>query len=118
MDIMPRRARTVTAAGSSMSMPFQRHVLLMSSRTEHQQDDARLEVNGSRRLFARAVTRDFAMPPAAAVPLSAPVVERPSATVPSMAPPSHPPIDLGRLSEDVYQYIQRKARIERERRGL
>jgi hypothetical protein len=29
-----------------------------------------------------------------------------------------PPIDIGRLSEDVYHHIQRRMRIERERRGL
>jgi hypothetical protein len=34
------------------------------------------------------------------------------------APTTSPQIDLGRLSEDVYQHIQRKIRIERERRGL
>jgi hypothetical protein len=28
------------------------------------------------------------------------------------------PIDVGRLSEDVYRHIQRRIRIERERRGL
>jgi len=29
-----------------------------------------------------------------------------------------PPMDIGRLSEEVYRHIQRKIRIERERRGL
>ena len=33
-------------------------------------------------------------------------------------PPPQPPVDLGRLSEEVYRHIQKKIRIERERRGL
>jgi hypothetical protein len=29
-----------------------------------------------------------------------------------------PPLDLARLSDEVYRHIQRKVRIDRERRGL
>jgi hypothetical protein len=41
----------------------------------------------------------------------------------AVAPPARPaapqpPLDIARLSDDVYRHIQRKIRIDRERRGL
>jgi hypothetical protein len=47
-----------------------------------------------------------------------PELDRSAAPSRPQAQATPPQIDLGRLSEDVYQYIQRKLRIERERRGL
>jgi hypothetical protein len=74
-------------------------------------------------LYAHPATRDFASQHAAAPAPQTPMVEpRPAPSSPSVtvtsSQSSQPPIDLGRLGEDVYQYIQRKVRIERERRGL
>jgi hypothetical protein len=34
-----------------------------------------------------------------------------------MRPPIPPTIDVARLSDEVYRHIQRRVRIERERRG-
>lgn len=85
------------------------------SRREHRHSDG----DARAPLYAQPVARSFALPPAAttapAAPSSAPAVElRP----PPQRDVVQPAIDLGQLSEDVYQYIQRKVRIERERRGL
>jgi hypothetical protein len=70
-------------------------------------------------LYAQPVARSFARPTAATTAPAAPT----SAATFELRPPLqreavHPAVDLGQLSEDVYQYIQRKVRIERERRGL
>jgi hypothetical protein len=42
--------------------------------------------------------------------------DQPSAPAP-MRPPIPPTIDVARLSDEVYRHIQRRVRIERERRG-
>jgi hypothetical protein len=42
---------------------------------------------------------------------------RPAPAPPSIAPAA-PPIDIAKLSDEVYRHIQRTLRIERERRGL
>jgi hypothetical protein len=70
-------------------------------------------------LYAQPVGRSFANHPAATTVQQAPTPEQRSASPsPAHVQALQPQIDLGRLSEDVYQHIQRKIRIERERRGL
>jgi hypothetical protein len=70
--------------------------------------------------FFQPASRTLAQPaPAAAsstAPAShdAPSVPAPSATASRTAPPQ---IDIARLSDEVYRQIERRARIERERRG-
>jgi hypothetical protein len=71
------------------------------------------------RLFTQPVDRQFAQPPPIGPPTSAPIHE--SRPQPDPAPRPTvvaPAVDVARLSEDVYQHIQRRIRIERERRGL
>jgi hypothetical protein len=65
-------------------------------------------------LYANQVPRNFAAHPQQAP--AAPAVVAPPVMPPS--PPAPPPIDVARLSEDVYHHLQRRIRIERERRGL
>lgn len=70
-------------------------------------------------LYAQPAARSFANYPAATTAQQAPAPEQRAAP----SPPAHvqalqPQIDLERLTEDVYQHLQRKIRIERERRGL
>jgi hypothetical protein len=68
-------------------------------------------------LYAQPATRSFAAP--AATPAQAAPPEPRSTQLPAPPVQALPPaIDVGRLSEDVYQHIQRRIRIERERRGL
>lgn len=69
-------------------------------------------------LYAQPASRSLAVAPVAAQAQPAPPEPR---STPVPAPPVQmlpPPIDVGQLSEDVYQHIQRRIRIERERRGL
>jgi hypothetical protein len=40
------------------------------------------------------------------------------ATPPARVQPLQPPLDISRLSDEVYRHIQRKIRVERERRGM
>jgi hypothetical protein len=71
-------------------------------------------------LYGEAVPRSFANQPR--THSADPVLARehrpdvPASRPRESAP--QPPIDLGKLSEEVYRHIQRKIRIERERRGL
>jgi hypothetical protein len=64
-------------------------------------------------LYALPVPRSFAaqqQAPVAPTLVAPPVMPSP--------PPAPPPIDVARLTEDVYHHLQRRIRIERERRGL
>ncbi|MDQ3773294.1 MAG: hypothetical protein M3461_02400 [Pseudomonadota bacterium] len=113
-----------TWAHPAVSGPF--HPVLMtapgSSRrpVERRGEGRPSVVEGMRSpLYAQPAARSFANHPAVTTAQQAPAPEQRSAP----SPPAHvqalqPQIDLGRLSEDVYQHIQRKIRIERERRGL
>jgi hypothetical protein len=69
-------------------------------------------------LFAQPAMRNLATPPAssAAVPATpgTEVTAQPTSPAPALLPPQ---IDVERLSDEVYRHIQRKVRIERERRG-
>jgi hypothetical protein len=71
--------------------------------------------------FPRPVSRTFAMP-APDRPATGsqphPVASAPTASSPAPRPAAQPPLDVARLSEDVYRHIQRRLRIERERQGL
>jgi hypothetical protein len=63
--------------------------------------------------------RSFAIPPAVPSPHDAPPVPRAAQSLPpEVRTPPAPPVDLERLTEDVYHHLQRRMRIERERRGL
>lgn len=69
-------------------------------------------------LYAQPAARSLAVAPAASPAQPAPPEPR---STERSAPPVQalpPAIDVGQLSEDVYQHIQRRIRIERERRGL
>ena len=85
------------------------------SRREHRPsaEDARAP------LYSQPVARSFALAPAATAAPAAPTPVPTSALRPP--PPREvvqPAIDVERLSEDVYRHMQRKIRIERERRGF
>jgi len=70
-------------------------------------------------LYVRPVTRSLAIPPAGPSSHDAPPEPRAAqALPPEIRIPTPPPIDLERLTEDVYHHLQRRMRIERERRGL
>ena len=66
-------------------------------------------------LYAQPAARNLSSATAPVAPQMAPEI-RPAA--PPQVQAVQPPFDLQRLSEDVYQHIQRRIRIERERRGL
>jgi hypothetical protein len=65
------------------------------------------------RTLAQPAPVAAASPPAPAVP-AAPPVSAAYASASRFAPPQ---LDLASLSEEVYRQIERRARIERERRG-
>jgi hypothetical protein len=69
-------------------------------------------------LYALPVARSFSNPPVATTAQTAPPPEPRPAPPMSRTQAVQPQIDVARLSEDVYQHIQRRMRIERERRGL
>jgi hypothetical protein len=71
-------------------------------------------------LYSRPAMRSFAMPPDVPSPHDAPPVPRAAQSRPPEVriPLPPPPLDLERLTEDVYHHLQRRMRIERERRGL
>jgi hypothetical protein len=64
-------------------------------------------------LFSQPAARSLAVPSAPAAAAPAPVLPPPP--VPQQPAPQ---IDVARLTEDVYQNLRRRIRIERERRGL
>ena len=122
LTVAERNGRTW--AHPAVSAPF--HPVLMTApgsswRPVQRRGEGRPSVVEGMRspLYAQPAARSFANHPAATTAQQAPAPERRTAP----PPPAHvqalqPQIDLGRLSEDVYQHIQRKIRIERERRGL
>ena len=71
------------------------------------------------RLYALPAWRNFVSAPANSQN-KAPSSQEKASPAPqfSNVPPPPPPLDIGRLSEEVYRHIQRKIRVERERRGL
>jgi hypothetical protein len=69
---------------------------------------------GRQPLYSQPVPRRFTAQPQPA-PVAPTVVTAPVTPPP---PASPPPIDVARLTEDVYHHLQRRIRIERERRGL
>jgi hypothetical protein len=69
-----------------------------------------------RRTWLQPAPRTLAQPVAATT--SAPPAPPPSPVGGSRQPQPQPQIDLARLSEEVYRQIERRARIERERRGI
>lgn len=71
-------------------------------------------------LYAHSVSRTFAAHPQhgdAAQPSTQHQPTPPPARVSTPAPPQLP-LDIARLSDEVYRHIQRKIRVDRERRGL
>jgi hypothetical protein len=71
-------------------------------------------------LYTQPVARNFVTQPARDETGSQSQVR----TMPSASPQTNistqqqPPLDIGRLTDEVYRHIQRKIRVERERRGL
>lgn len=77
-------------------------------------------LKGSRsRLFEQSAWLNLASPRATG-PAAQPAAQRqiPLPPPPVVVPASQPQFDIGRLSDEVYRHIQRKIRIERERRGI
>jgi hypothetical protein len=72
------------------------------------------------RLYAQPVPRSFANHPTnATVEHEQLRVQRPvEPAAPTRVQASQLQLDVGRLSDEVYRHIERKIRIERERRGL
>jgi len=73
------------------------------------------------RLYTQPVTRNFATQPARdETGGSQSQVQTISAASPPTSIPAQqqPSFDIGRLTDEVYRHIQRKIRVERERRGL
>lgn len=118
------RSAPTSAVRRAVSAPF--HPVLMaaarsSRRPVQRRGEGRPSVMEGMRspLYAQPAARSFANYPAATTAQQAPAPEQRAAP----SPPAHvqalqPQIDLERLTEDVYQHLQRKIRIERERRGL
>jgi len=70
------------------------------------------------RLFADSAWLNLASQPMS-VPSAQPQSKETSPPrPPAVVQPPPPQLDIGRLSDEVYRHIQRKIRIERERRGL
>lgn len=69
------------------------------------------------RLYRQPASRDFASAPAHADEKQS-VPQESQSSLPQRPAVPQPSIDIGQLSEEVYRHIQRKLRIERERRGL
>ena len=67
-------------------------------------------------LYSQAASRNFANPPAPGATQQAPV--RNEQRTVAVSSPSAPALDIAQLSDDVYRHIERRLRIERERRGL
>ena len=77
-------------------------------------------LQGSRsRLFAKSAWLNLASQPASG-PAAQPAAQGQTSLPPPpvVVPASQPQLDIGRLSDEVYRHIQRKIRIERERRGI
>ncbi|MGH9972174.1 MAG: hypothetical protein ACREBG_30890 [Pyrinomonadaceae bacterium] len=74
--------------------------------------------SGRSRLYAQSAWLNFANNPASS---STERIQPPEQATPTRPPasvqPVQPQLDIGRLSEEVYRHIQRKIRVERERRG-
>jgi hypothetical protein len=71
------------------------------------------------RLFAQSASLNLASPPAAGSAARSEPQERTSIPrLPTVVQPAQPQLDMGRLSDEVYRHIQKKIRVERERRGL
>jgi hypothetical protein len=74
------------------------------------------------RLYTQPAPRTFVNPPATSAPeRSQPHEQEPARAARAATPviqPVQPQLDMNRLSDEVYRHIQRKLRVERERRGL
>jgi hypothetical protein len=114
-DGIARDLRAKVEAANHVSPP-------VLSRFAHPQTEANEHdflKSGQSRLYPRSAQLKLAHPPA----LSS--AEQPQAakqSSPARSPvaiqPLQPQLDIGRLSEEVYWLIQRKIRVERERRGI
>jgi hypothetical protein len=71
------------------------------------------------RLFAQSASLNLASPPAAgSAARSEPQEQTSISRLPAVVQPAQPQLDIGRLSDEVYRHIQKKIRVERERRGM
>lgn len=127
------------AAGRS-AVPYAAHAPLLRSIVRHQQmnehstSPASPAPSGLDRVTLRSVRRssaDAAVAPTMPSMYSAPATRTlavqpraaaheavaPAVSIAHPVAPPQPPIDVRRLSEDVYHHIQRRIRIDRERRG-
>jgi hypothetical protein len=101
-----------TVAGPSVQTEF-----VHRARTDG--DHGSSLTTGRRRLYSEPAALNFANHRSfdsteRAEPKEPPRLRQPPATV----QPAQPQLDISRLSDEVYRHIQRKIRVERERRGL
>lgn len=114
-----------SARGKHQASPFDQRAVMtpraLTRRGRRPDDEGPSWMQGARsQLYGDAVPRSLASQPIAQI-ADAVVAREHRPDVPASRPrESAPqsPIDLGKLSEEVYRHIQRKIRIERERRGL
>jgi hypothetical protein len=107
----PRRRSALAGSGSAEFQPVLR-ATLPPRRVQQRGEGTRPS------LYAQAVPRSFQNHHQVGAHRMPEPDQRAAVPPRRQAPTTSPQIDLGRLSEDVYQHIQRKIRIERERRGL
>ena len=105
--------RTESRLAPAGFLPARTHVAPLRQATEAA-PRALIAESDRRPLYSQPVPRSFAAHPQQA-PVSPTVVTPPVMPPP---PPAPPQIDVARLTEDVYHHLQRRVRIERERRGL
>jgi hypothetical protein len=110
-----RRAVSVSPDAATTAAPERvRGGLFPQRRVERRSTEGAARVP----LFAQPAMRSLATPPAASATIPAAPGPAVAAHTTSPLPPLLPPqIDVERLSDEVYRHIQRKVRIERERRG-
>lgn len=85
---------------------------------EQAEGDGKISLPSVRsRLFAQSALLNLASP-AAGSARSEPQGQTSVPPAPAVVQPSQPTLDIGRLSDEVYRHIQKKVRVERERRGM
>jgi hypothetical protein len=113
VSVPGERTRTDSRTEPAMATLARTHLALLREATQRASQSL-MTATDRAPLYPQPVPRSFAAPPRQA-PAAPTVVAPPVMPSPAPAPPT---IDVGRLTEDVYHHLQRRIRIERERRGL
>ena len=109
-------ARTVATSGVT---PYMRAFQLPVVYRAPHVDQSKQSHSERSRLYAQSPSLDFVKPTSSrSTERVLPQEQSPSRHSATGIRQSQPQIDVSRLSEEVYRHIQRKIRIERERRGL